>query len=302
MDGMTHATFELHFGCQTHLTGLFKTQLADGIAGMEMADTSLWKQAYTQGAIPRQVFSLCFTHDINVKREGTQAGIMTMGFSSQNHAQTLQHETPMVFANQPNGKGWFRVKIVAMYLRTNGGNSVMDSDGSTPDYHKVQASMSTLNNGEVIVDSGTTDTYLPSKLKDAFAQAWSDATGGTTYDHEPRSLTDEELNALPTILFELEGSNDDRNPCNKVPAPVETACASSRFDDSKQTNHILVAMPPNRYMEYSKKRKKYTSRIYLTEMRGGVLGANFMLGKDVLFDVENHVIGFAESSCDYSKI
>jgi Xylanase inhibitor N-terminal len=29
-------SFSLTFGCQTHLTGLFKTQLADGIAGMEV--------------------------------------------------------------------------------------------------------------------------------------------------------------------------------------------------------------------------------------------------------------------------
>ena len=36
--GIDHAphAFEFHFGCQTHLTGLFKTQLADGIAGMEV--------------------------------------------------------------------------------------------------------------------------------------------------------------------------------------------------------------------------------------------------------------------------
>lgn len=29
-------SFQFRFGCQTHLTGLFKTQLADGISGMEV--------------------------------------------------------------------------------------------------------------------------------------------------------------------------------------------------------------------------------------------------------------------------
>lgn len=30
-----------------------------------------------------------------------------------------------------------------------------------------------------------------------------------------------------------------------------------------------------------------------------VLGASFMKGKDVLFDIENKLIGFAKSDCDY---
>jgi hypothetical protein len=30
-------SFRFHFGCQSHLAGLFKTQLADGIAGMEVS-------------------------------------------------------------------------------------------------------------------------------------------------------------------------------------------------------------------------------------------------------------------------
>jgi hypothetical protein len=33
-------SFRFHFGCQSHLTGLFKTQLADGIAGMEVSYAS----------------------------------------------------------------------------------------------------------------------------------------------------------------------------------------------------------------------------------------------------------------------
>lgn len=40
-------------------------------------------------------------------------------------------------------------------------------------------------------------------------------------------------------------------------------------------------------------------RIYLTESMGGVLGANVMRDHNVVFDYDNHLVGFAEGICDY---
>lgn len=41
-------------------------------------------------------------------------------------------------------------------------------------------------------------------------------------------------------------------------------------------------------------------RIYLTESMGGVLGANVMRDHNVVFDHENHRIGFADGVCEYN--
>ncbi|EJK44337.1 hypothetical protein THAOC_37132, partial [Thalassiosira oceanica] len=48
----------------------------------------------------------------------------------------------------------------------------------------------------------------------------------------------------------------------------------------------------------------YTPRIYLDrdDGLGNVLGANFMTGHDVLFDMDRSRIGFAESGCDYAGL
>jgi len=48
----------------------------------------------------------------------------------------------------------------------------------------------------------------------------------------------------------------------------------------------------------------YTSRIYLDrdDALGNVLGANSMMGHDILFDLDNSRIGFAESECDYARL
>lgn len=52
-------------------------------------------------------------------------------------------------------------------------------------------------------------------------------------------------------------------------------------------------------MEYSPVAKLYTSRIYFTESQGGVLGANAMIGHNVLFDWEHGRVGFARSTCEH---
>eukprot|EP00543_Licmophora_paradoxa_P007368 CAMPEP_0202447730 /NCGR_PEP_ID=MMETSP1360-20130828/6492_1 /ASSEMBLY_ACC=CAM_ASM_000848 /TAXON_ID=515479 /ORGANISM="Licmophora paradoxa, Strain CCMP2313" /LENGTH=223 /DNA_ID=CAMNT_0049064949 /DNA_START=13 /DNA_END=684 /DNA_ORIENTATION=+ len=216
---------------------------------------------------------------------------MTMG-----GADARLHQTPMVFAAQPNDQGWYTIKIRGLYLRVGGGERLKSTDPQNDAIHKVQEiSISDMNNGEVIVDSGTTDTYLSTKLRGPFNDAWKQATG-VDYDNDSHKLTDEQLLALPTILLQLEGSTDQ--PDNTA-AP---GLMSNLGFDTDSPNDIVVAVPPTHYMEYSLKNKKYTSRLYFSEGHGGVLGANFMMGHDILFDVDNSRMGFAESDCDFANV
>jgi len=52
-------------------------------------------------------------------------------------------------------------------------------------------------------------------------------------------------------------------------------------------------------MEYDNDLKKYVPRFYTDEGRGSVLGANVMMGHNIVFDQVNGRLGIAESHCDY---
>ena len=119
---------------------------------------------------------------------------------------------------------------------------------------------------------------------------------GMEYKHSSMSLTEEEVLALPTVLIQLRSDASLNEP------GTDGLVSSSGNLDPANPNDLLIAMPASHYMEYNSKTKKYVPRLYFTEGSGGVLGANFMQGHDVLFDWEHQKVGFARSDCDYASI
>ncbi|KAL7462147.1 hypothetical protein ACHAXS_002538, partial [Conticribra weissflogii] len=287
--------FELAFGCQVSITGLFITQLADGIMGMENDKTSFWKQMHGKNAIPRPEFSLCFSRQDEAEREGTGAGAMTLG-----GVDPRLHTTPMVFAKNTKSSGFYAVHVKAVYLREGGGVSAQVTQDDMPRLHKLDVSESTLNNGNVIVDSGTTDTYFTSALQAPFKKAWKQIVG-KDYSHAAVNLTPQEIAALPTILIVLSGDDSDLgddppgNP-DDIPGYAGTVLSPDNPKD------VVLAIPASHYLEYDPDNKNYVPRFYVEESSGSVLGANAMMGHDVYFDTENGRVGWAESDCDYNAL
>ena len=280
--------FPLTFGCQTSLTGLFRTQLADGIMGMDNANAAFWKQMYDQNAVPEQKFSLCFNRQPVAEKDGTMAGAVTLGGED-----PRLHTSPMLFSDNTRSSGFYTVRLKKMYIREGGGESayIKDDDKVRP----IDIDESTLNSGGVIVDSGTTDTYMTRRLAEPFKRLWEEVAG-RKYTHDPVTLTDEQLRSLPTIMFQLEGSKDGAN--DNMPADFDGTGLAEKLDPSNPKD-VLIAMPASHYMEFDVEKNNYVSRLYLEEGSGSVLGANAMMGHDVLFDIDNRRIGWAESECDY---
>jgi len=285
-------TFLFNFGCQTKITGLFKTQLADGIMGMEMDETVYWHQWYEsfKDQNYKKKFSLCFSRQNKYSRSGTPAGAMTMGGTD-----VRLHRTKMLYVNQLNDSGWFAIRIRKMYLRLNGGSSVSVDKGYKPDdviMKQIDVSEEEINHEQTIVDSGTTDTYMSEDIGRPFKKLWKEITG-TNYNHKHHHLTEEQVANLPTIVFQLKADPE----LNEEGTPGLAGDLDPSFPMD-----VLVAMPPSHYLEYRKSSKKFTSRLYFEREGGGTLGANFMMGHEILFDVENQIMGFAESDCNYSNL
>lgn len=284
--------FPLSFGCQTKLTGLFKTQLADGIMGMDVADAAFWAQMSHHLTNIARKFSLCYSRSPIASREGTNAGAMTLG----GYDERLHPNADLVYAQVRQGSGFYGVTIRQVYLRPGGGESALDDNNG-----KLVPILKNGQTLDAIVDSGTTDTYFTRSLATPFQTAWKNLAG-KDYTHTEQKLTVEELTSYPTIIFQIQGDVGlnkafaEMNPGQKIVGMAGDVDPENPYD-------MLLAMPASHYYEYDDSDGTYTARFYMDEGgSGSVLGANAMMGHDVFFDVDGHRIGWAESNCDYEAL
>jgi hypothetical protein len=251
------------FACQYSETGLFRTQHVDGIMGLSGAEDTYPHVLFANGLSKSKVFAMCF-------RLG--GGVLTIGgVDTSLHSASASPAVPppVAFAKQVSRKtvGWFTVRLLDVLLR----------NSKTGETTSIGVPQQKYNTGKgAIIDSGTTDTYLPSLSKSQFTSLFRQMSG-LAYSNSKRELTKEEFNNLPTVIYRLEGS--DGKP-------------------------IDIESPPSSYVESLVKKSlagasstKYAFRIYLTEPQGTVLGANFMVGYNVIFDYDARKIGFAKSDC-----
>ena len=111
-------------------------------------------------------------------------------------------------------------------------------------------------------------------------------------------MTEAEVRAHPTIIIQLQGDEELNKAINSNPNKVVGLAGDL---DPMHPYDVIVVMPPSHYLEKDRA-GKYTPRFYATETRGSVLGGNFIMGHDVMFDADRRNIGWAESDCDYNKL
>lgn len=239
---MSRYQVDYTFGCQTSETGLFRTQLENGIMGMSMGSDSFPSQLYKTGITSSTVFGLCYS---------VNGGILTLGGIV---PSIHQPSAPLNYAKLYKRGEWYGVKVLDMKLRESGGGEVKFEESSTISDSFTGSSMST------IVDSGTTDTYLPSSLSSKFAAKFKSISGLSFKSGVAMTISDSQLEQLPDILFFLEGSSG---------------------------KSITVVMPWYSYVAAVGSSNSFEFTIFFQENHGAILGANFMDGCVVFFIICN---------------
>jgi hypothetical protein len=231
------------FGCQTSEQGMFQKQYADGIFGLSIHQSSFVQALADSNSIPRNSFSLC------LNREG---GTLSLGGA--------KSEPEMSYTNISRDHGWYALEVTELKL----------NDHCVACMNSTE--LSAFNKGKgTIIDSGTTDTYLPKKIAATFEHTWNLVTG-MKYAERKRSYTHAEFLLLPEIHLSFrDGANLTIFPENYMEGIPKIVPWSNRM-------HLI-------------------NRVYVDEPEGAVLGANAMMGHELYFDTQGNRVGIARSEC-----
>lgn len=290
-------SFQLRFGCITQMSGHFRSQPEDGIMGCDIGKPSIWNQMYLQGKIASRAFSLCFQRQPSHQA----AGAMTLGGTD-----TRLHQHPMVYSIPSSSHShdeqpgvFFSVHIRNVYLSVGENFLLLQNNKDESNIERIRLDNAHVRDRKMIIDSGTTDTFLTHHIREGFEVAWTALTG-SKYHNQPTKITKEEVNKLPTIYLQFKG-DEDSNQVLLQGEQLHLLPLAGDLDPKHPLDVVLV-VPPSHYMEYEPNTQRYISGLYLDEPEGSVLGANAMMLHDIFFDVEHNRIGWAESNCDMTQL
>ena len=252
---------QIPFGCITHQTNMFVDQTANGIWGLhgDGADSVL-QALFEGGAIGELAFSLCYEPVDPRSKSSLRSGFFVVGgVDATHHIHTMQ------FAELKVTGAFYAVETLSVSLV-----------GAQGDESMVEAPAGEWNRGNgLVVDSGTTDMYLPRRAGEAWVRAWAKVYPRWTYDADKTfTMHENELNALPSIRFRFRG----------VDGEVDVDVQPESFVEKEDRSCSGTC--------------SYFARVYLEEASGGVLGGPFFAGHDVFFDLGRGRLGVARAACD----
>ena len=111
---------------------------------------------------------------------------------------------------------------------------------------------------------------------------------GRPYSNQQQKYTYEQFTKLPIIIIEFEGGVLwDVKPEAYMEAATENSPGSNTTVQSDNVDVPWIG------------KRGFTSRIYVDEPHGAVLGANMMMDHDVYFDIANRRLGVARAECSF---
>jgi hypothetical protein len=233
---------------------------------------------YKGNAIQRKEFSICLQQQHDPSLSGEPAGVIVMGGTN----ERLNQEE-MTYAQLVTEGPWFTIYVQAIYLEL----VTKDDNGKevTSRIEKLQGiDAMEFNQGEIIIDSGSTDNHLPNTMREPFENAW--------YEIMKRKYDASEVYSVdgnyPNIVFQLKAADVSDKDVKRTPAVA--------FDPDRPKD-VIIRVPPENFML---EEEGGGMGLHMNDdpKEGGMLGAQTMKGKNILFDNANSRIGFATSKCE----
>lgn len=281
LDKLPKYSVNFSFGCQTSETGLFRTQVENGIMGLSADPNTLPYVLHAKQLITSRSFTLCLL---------SNGGLMSIGDGEIDHPE-------MKYAQLVSRSGFYTIRVENILLKTHSahGRATSSDKESPPEaYHDIGEPMSKINSGKgIIVDSGTTDSYLPASISASFKKTFQKLTG-IYPSNAPLTLTPEQYRRLPIVIYRITAAPP--SPDSNEKSHLRSVSEASATDSGSGSHTIDIEFPPWNYLE-AQKDGKYVMRLYLTEGSGGVIGANMMIGHNILFEVDKRRVGFMKSDC-----
>lgn len=145
----------------------------------------------------------------------------------------------------------------------------------------------------VSVDTELSYTYFDRALEKDFIGAF-EAMSGRKFSYLGMELTNEEVRTLPTVLLQLEADNAEQTGVD--PSTIPGMAAYRNLDNSNPFD-VVIAIPPSHYLKYDHTTDRFSIKFFVSiEDPSGIsrLGSNIFQGHELLFDVDEGRIGFAE--------
>ena len=228
--------FPFKFSCINSMEGAFKNQQANGIMGLGLKETSIWQQMYAAGILKSKQFSMCLR-----KHPFTQTGkrVRPVGALTFGGVDSRLNSSEMKYVEFKNSDDLYGVHMNDIFVHPSGGETLSDVNLSKG-LHRLDVSEKTLNAGFMILDSGTTETILPSEIRPALDKVWKELTG-IAFPSSPVDITPEEMRKWPTIIFSMK----------------------SYAMEGNEAGSTLITFPPSHYMLYDFHNKQYLPRMQM---------------------------------------
>lgn len=147
-------------------------------------------------------------------------------------------------------------------------------------HETVHASESIYNaNRGCVFDTGTTFIVMPEAVKEPFERAWAAAWATTKSSHwvsqlqqyvagQRYLLSPEQVRALPDVCFHFQ-------------------------------NNVELCVPSTQYLQQDPMNaRRYTATIFFENFaQATILGASALMNHNVVYDMDNHRIGFTRANC-----